>query len=219
MIVHGEWLLTPDRAAIHQPTQTAVIADLHLGYSAARRRSGEAVPAQTLDAILKPLDRLFRKHALAALIIAGDLFEAEYDEALATAFQSWLRERRITMEAVVAGNHDRGLASATGLPVAREAVSLGRWRIVHGDTKLPKGPVVQGHEHPLLRWAGVSAPCYLISGNRLILPAFSRDAAGGNVVSDPRWRNYRCGAIAGTEVLDFGRISALPAALLSRLKR
>src|SRR5438270_5847367 len=36
MIVHEDWLLTPVRAAVHLPTATAVVADLHLGYELAR---------------------------------------------------------------------------------------------------------------------------------------------------------------------------------------
>ena len=39
------WLLTPERAAIHLPTATAVLADLHLGYNEVRCGTGEAVPA------------------------------------------------------------------------------------------------------------------------------------------------------------------------------
>ena len=42
MRVHEDWLLTAQRVAIHVPTRTAVLADLHLGYDAARQRRGEA---------------------------------------------------------------------------------------------------------------------------------------------------------------------------------
>ena len=44
MILRHDWLLTPARVAIHTPTRTAVLADLHLGYAEARHRTGEAVP-------------------------------------------------------------------------------------------------------------------------------------------------------------------------------
>src|SRR5262249_34562148 len=42
MRIHRDWLLTPERAAVHLPTATAIVADLHLGYNHARRRTGEA---------------------------------------------------------------------------------------------------------------------------------------------------------------------------------
>ena len=37
MRVFTDWELTPDRAAVHLPTRTAVVADLHLGYAEARQ--------------------------------------------------------------------------------------------------------------------------------------------------------------------------------------
>jgi metallophosphoesterase superfamily enzyme len=53
----------------------------------------------------------------------------------------------------------------------------------------------------------VAAPCYLQRRDRLVLPAFSRDAAGVNVLSDARWQEYRCWIIAGDRVLDFGEVA------------
>jgi metallophosphoesterase superfamily enzyme len=47
--VLDDWLLTPERAALHVPTATAVIADLHLGYAQARQQCGDAVPTADLD--------------------------------------------------------------------------------------------------------------------------------------------------------------------------
>ena len=52
MYVHEDWLLTPYRAAIHLPTATAVIADLHLGYDQVRQRGGEAVPSSSFEDIV-----------------------------------------------------------------------------------------------------------------------------------------------------------------------
>jgi metallophosphoesterase superfamily enzyme len=75
---------------------------------------------------------------------------------------------------------------------------------------MPPGRVVQGHEHPWLRWRrGVEGPCFLVSANRLVLPALSKDAAGVNVLGDARWRGYRCHAIAADQVLDFGPLGEL----------
>src|SRR5262249_24855004 len=43
MRTEDDWLLTAARTAIHRPTATAILSDLHLGYAEARRRNGEAV--------------------------------------------------------------------------------------------------------------------------------------------------------------------------------
>jgi metallophosphoesterase superfamily enzyme len=111
----------------------------------------------------------------------------------------------------VVARHDRGLARAgSGLPVCPAGVRLGEWLVVHGDGALPAGPLVLGHFHPCLRWGrGIAAPCYLVGDGRLVLPAFSPDAAGVNVLNGRRWRDYRCAAIAGADVLDFGQVGRL----------
>jgi metallophosphoesterase superfamily enzyme len=96
------------------------------------------------------------------------------------------------------------------LPVHPEGFDVGGWRVVHGDGKLPEGCVVHGHVHPWVRWSAVlSGPCYLVGPARLILPAFSTDAAGVNVLPGRRWADHRCGVIAGHDVLDFGELGAL----------
>jgi putative SbcD/Mre11-related phosphoesterase len=210
--VLGEWLLTPERVALHLPTATAVAADLHLGYDEARRRRGEAVPARPLDEQLAPLGRALARHSCRRLVIAGDLLEdGRCREALA-GMRAWLGAANVELVGVVPGNHDAGLSEAPGggVVVCAEGVRLGDWRVVHGDRELPEGPLVQGHEHPRVRWRGrLSAACFLVAEGRLVLPAYSDDAAGVNVRGDRRWRDFRCLVIAGEEVLDFGEVGSL----------
>ena len=76
MSVQGDWLLTPTRVAVHLPTATAVLSDLHLGYAEARRGNGDAVPVADLEDILAPLQAILSRLAVRRLVIAGDLFEA-----------------------------------------------------------------------------------------------------------------------------------------------
>jgi putative SbcD/Mre11-related phosphoesterase len=211
MIVHGDWLLTPERFAVHRPTATAVVADPHLGYDRARRRRGEAVPLTGLDDLLHALAVLLPRHGLRRLVIAGDLFEDAAGRALLPELRRWLGEHDLEMAGIAPGNHDRGLARAEpSLPLCPDGVRLGEWLVVHGDGRLPPGRLVLGHFHPCLRWGSrIAAPCYLIGDERLVLPAFSPDAAGGNVLGERRWHGHRCAAIAGDRVLDFGEVSRL----------
>jgi metallophosphoesterase superfamily enzyme len=210
----ADWLLTPERVAVHLPSATLVIADLHLGYSAARRASGEAVPLPDLAALLAPLAAVAGRTEARRLVVAGELFEAGCSDSLLSAFLDQLRDLDLELAGIVPGNHDRGLESG-GLPVPlyADGFPLGGWHVVHGDGELPAGPVVHGHIHPCLRWRGIAAPCFLLGPGRLVLPAFSRDAAGANVLRDQRWRGYRCLAPAGDRVLDFGLLGkpAVPA--------
>jgi metallophosphoesterase superfamily enzyme len=214
MRIHEEWLLTAARAALHLPTGTAEVADLHLGYAEARHRGGEAVPRAGLPGLLEPLRAVLQRNQTRRLVIAGDLFEAGPVPELTRELLSWLKEAGFELAGVVPGNHDRGLDDAA-LPVCREGVVLGRWQIVHGDGILPEGAVVHGHDHPCLRWGGTKAECYLVAPDRLVLPAFSADAAGVNVLGQPRWAAWNCAVIAGEQVLDFGLVGDLP----KRLRR
>jgi putative SbcD/Mre11-related phosphoesterase len=213
MRVLDDWLLTPARAAVHLPTATAVIADVHLGYGEARQRGGDAVPSQTVAAVFAPLAPILAAHTVRRLVIAGDLFETGRMASLATEVLAWCAAVRIELFGVVPGNHDRGLAvKAPELPIYPEGLTLGRWQIVHGDEELPQGCTVQGHEHPFARWGrDVGGPCFLIAERRLILPAFSPDAAGVNVLRAERWQDFRCYVIAGKRLLDFGEVGKIRA--------
>jgi metallophosphoesterase superfamily enzyme len=202
------------RVAIHLPSATAVAADLHLGYGQARRRGGDAVPEPDLAEQLAPLRAALERHDARRLVLAGDVLEdGKREKGVLKYLIDWLAEASVELVGLVPGNHDLGLC-AEGVPVCRGGVTLGQWRVVHGDGELPAGPVVHGHEHPCLRWDGRRAvPCYLFAEGRLVLPAYSADAAGGNVLGVALWSNYRCAAIAGEQVLDLGPVGALRAHL------
>jgi putative SbcD/Mre11-related phosphoesterase len=208
MRVLDEWLLTPQRAAVHLPTGTAVVADLHLGYGAARRAAGEAVPVLPLEVTLQPLATLFARGQAQRLVIAGDLFEAGAHEETLRELLAWLRQTRVELAAVVPGNHDRGLSADGELPVCPEGVIVGDWRVVHGDGELPPGRVIHGHIHPCVRRGRLAAPCYLVGADRIVLPAFSADARGVNVVRESCWGAYRCCAVA-EEVIELGVVGGV----------
>lgn len=201
--VLDDWLLTPQRAAIHVPTGMAVVADLHLGYERARQRRGEAIPTMPMEQRLAPLAALFLRTDVQRLVIAGDLFEegracAETAEEL----KAWLQVTGIELAGIVPGNHDGTLDGVEGLgPICPDGIALGRWRVVHGDGPTADDWVVFGHFHPSVRWGGRKAPCYLVGARQLVLPAFSLDAAGVNVLRERRWKEWRPYVIVGETVV------------------
>ncbi len=163
MRVLDDWLLTAERVAIHGPTATAVVADLHLGYAEARRRGGEAVPSDSLDEQLAGLRRVLGQYHVQRLVIAGDLLEDGNCRQALAAFHEWLKQTRVEL-AVVPGNHDRNLGdNGWGVDSPRKVgdpqwiypngFALDGWQVLHGDGVIPDGPVVHGHEHPCLRWS------------------------------------------------------------------
>jgi metallophosphoesterase superfamily enzyme len=91
-----------------------------------------------------------------------------------------------------------------------DGVEIGGWQVVHGHQARLRGWILQGHLHPSLKWRrGMSGPCFLIGPRRIILPAFSRDVAGINVLKGRSWTGYRCAVIVGHQVLDFGSVGEL----------
>jgi metallophosphoesterase superfamily enzyme len=234
MRVLRDWLLTPERVAIHEPSRTAVVADMHLGYAEARRRRGEAVPPESTFELLQPLRRVVEQRGARRLVVAGDLLEDAGCLHAFAEFVRWCREIEIEQVALVPGNHDTGLEgsapASSPLTFHPDGFLLESWRIVHGEGLLPEEPVVQGHEHPWLRWSpksrairprfasrlapsSLDGPCYLSEPGRLILPAYSLEAAGANVLSARRWRSFHCHIIAGANLVDLRDIATLSSRL------
>src|SRR5579875_451232 len=134
MHVFHDWLLTPQRVAVHLPTRTAVVADLHLGYAEARRRRGDAVPHESVIELLEPLSRARQQHNARRLVIAGDLLEDGGCIKALASFREWLGRSNMELIAVVPGNHDMGIEEGLDtrqltLPIRREGVEVGGWRI------------------------------------------------------------------------------------------
>jgi uncharacterized protein len=218
----GGWQFTPEGAAVHHAERTAVIADLHLGYEWARGASGDCVIAHSLQETLARLSTLIARSILSELIVAGDLLESSRpcpDTALdLQRLRSWLADRGVRL-LVLEGNHDisfslsarRASSSPNRLP---ETCMIAGWTIGHGHRPIPGAQSISGHHHPVFRCQGISAPCFLVGPGRIVLPAFSSNAAGCDVVSSAlpkEWRagSLRCLVSTGDDVLDFGPLARL----------
>ena len=206
MRLFDEWLLLPQRFAVHERTATAVLADVHLGYTAARQRLGDAIPARSVDDEMAPLVAATKEFALRRLVVAGDLFERGFDAALLDQFLVVLEQCRIQFLGLVPGNHDRGFEKASReLAIFPDGLDLAGWRVVHGDQPVNAARSVMGHWHPALRRKGRKTPCFLARGMQLVLPAFSLDAAGAEVQRDARWQEWHRFAIADGQVCSADR--------------
>lgn len=209
----AEWQLTPQRVAVHLPTGTAVLSDLHLGYAEARQRQGDAIPSPSVASQLMPLVEVIQAFDIAQLVIAGDLFETKPPKAVLDQWKEATEKLPLESLIIVPGNHDKGIRK-TDLPV-QESVQVGQWQIVHGDRQPPVGPIVQGHLHPCLRLSRTAVPCYLLADSHLILPAYTTDASGMNILSKRKWDGYCCHAIQNGQILSLGPVKQLKAKLQS----
>jgi putative SbcD/Mre11-related phosphoesterase len=222
----GGWQLTPERGAIHVGERTAVIADVHLGYEWARGAAGDCIPAHSLAETLESLELLLGRARIDRLVVAGDLVETPRPCRRTAAelgrLGRWLDDREISLVAIL-GNHDRSLSQmfarkpgdhATPPPTLAETLEVAGWTIAHGHRPASGARSIIGHHHPALKLAGRTTPCFLIGPKRIMLPAFSRNAAGCDLAAarlpEP-WRDstLRCLVSTGQELLDFGPIETL----------
>lgn len=186
------------RALWLEEEATLLVADVHLGHLWVERQRGALlpiVPDDTLDRLVE-LRRVYRPRAW---VFLGDTVHAPariavLEEELRRLIQT-LSESGATPLHFVLGNHDPQLGqmiSRLGLQApCSDRHTVGRHLLIHGDAHTwsdllpwvqPGGFVIHGHQHPASLFADgiattVKAPCFLLSGRRIVLPAFSRWAA------------------------------------------
>jgi putative SbcD/Mre11-related phosphoesterase len=215
------WQLTPEGAAIHRRERTAVIADVHLGYEWARGAAGDCVPAHSLEETLGRLAWVLDRALIARIIVAGDLVESarpcHRTAEDVRRLRAWLLARGVSLT-VLAGNHDCVRSPAATVrgkaPDLPECLIVAGWTIGHGDRPIKSPRTITGHYHPALKFEGTTAPCFLVGPGQIILPAFSCNAAGCDLLTAglPRdWlaAGFRCFASTGTELLDLGPLTNL----------
>ncbi|MFO0815893.1 MAG: metallophosphoesterase [Gemmatales bacterium] len=218
MWIQQNWRLTPERVAIHQSSATAVLADMHLGYVAARRGDGEAVPhfgeAERLDYLTELFQQLQIKH----VVVAGDLVESpRHGLPVVRDWATQLEELHISLH-LTPGNHDAGLQDVPGLQVHHEGFAIGDWLVLHDAPVNDTRCMIHGHLHPTIRSAAAvgEAACYLTTSNRLLLPAWCDHAAGVSVQSLTDWKDADCHAIVNDQVVALGNVAALSQKLRRR---
>ena len=198
----GLWL-DARRAVWIEEARTLVVADLHLGYVWAHRFGGQLLPLSAREDSAERLLDLIASYRPSEVVLLGDIVHR-----VVPAPELRLEVRRLASEVsgrarlrIVLGNHDAHLSTLlSGLDAEVETarqLRAGSHLLLHGDgpddddrvaeafrETAPDGRVIIGHEHPALTLSdGVSSsvkcPCFLASREVLVLPAFSRWAAGG----------------------------------------
>lgn len=217
----GRWQFLPQGVLWHPGARAVVIADLHLGYEHMRARGGDFLPRYTVDDVFARLDPLFRFTACETLIVAGDVVESR-DALKRTSnalgeFAAGLEARKV-QPVFIQGNHDTG--SLGGCP---ESFEIDGWTIRHGHDIPRESPdagraEIIGHLHPVLRWNGHAFRVFLSAPTRILLPAFSTDAAGVDLADpfrfpDSDWGSHECWACRDGDVLPFGSLASLRAKL------
>ncbi|QYM80130.1 metallophosphoesterase [Horticoccus luteus] len=176
-ILPGLWL-DARRALWFAAQRLLVVADLHWGYAAAHRATGNLLPLWGDDEIAARLNHLVADYAPAEMLWLGDSLHALPGRAAAEDF---LRTTS-TPITILSGNHDVKWPRAADATLVRAGLFFH-----HGDRPVPPltaGTIeIIGHHHPALLWRDYTGtrlklPALIASPSRLILPAFSPWAAG-----------------------------------------
>jgi len=204
----GVWL-DAERAVWLEEWRTLAVADLHLGYAWAHRAEGNLLPVDTGEDTTERLLRLLGRYKAEEVILLGDIVHRAVDVPALHTELRWLalnigERARLRL---IGGNHDRELAdtlATAGIVLEIDSsATVGPHLLLHGDEADEQaaearfnahtalgGRIILGHEHPAIGISDgvashVKCPCFVVGTNFLVLPAFSRWAAGGDI------RSYR----------------------------
>jgi uncharacterized protein len=181
-------LLLAEGGVLLTDSSALVVADVHLGKSAAFRARGLPVPEGDNARDFLRLTTMVRKYDARHLIIAGDLFHApsSITPELESALKQFLTEIAIPVTLVV-GNHDTKISR---LPRALTCVSrldLAGLSILHDPAHRTSEHLhLAGHWHPVVKISegtrtSLRLPCFLFRQDVLVLPAFG-SFTGGEVL-------------------------------------
>jgi uncharacterized protein len=223
------------RAAWFPDERVLAVADLHLGYAWAHRLSGQLMPITPANDTLARLQELQRDYQPREIVVLGDIVHRAMalpalEQELRELFNVLSPRSQLTF---LAGNHDRELQQMVKLwllPIELAATrEIGPNLFLHGDAanaaadapalrlkSAARPRVIIGHEHPAISIGdGVTTsqkcPCFLVSERVIVLPAFSRWAAGSDIRCYPLMSPFaraakftRAIAICGDKLLPIG---------------
>jgi len=195
--VAGELLtLLPDYAVYWNDERTLIIADPHWGKEATFRAHGIPIPPGVMRRDLMRLTECVIRHGAERLVVLGDLMHARKgrDEAATIAEIAAWRQMVPKLECVlIRGNHDRTAgdpAPEWGFSIVDEPHRFGPFVMRHFPAETPddfdEGFVLAGHLHPKVRLSAgrretLKLPCFHLTQQQLVLPAFSSFVDGATI--------------------------------------
>lgn len=216
-LLNERWILHPHRALFWPARRCLIVSDLHLGKAAHLRKGGLAIPEAHDDSTLQRLSDLLSLFRPERLLILGDLFHSAHNHAWRN-FASWALAQPCLIE-LVPGNHDvleHGSYVDAGLMVHDERYELAPFVMMHdAGIDAPKG-TVSGHVHPAIVLTGpgrqrIKLPAFLISEQRVLLPAFGTSTGLHPVPPRPDDRVFAC---TEREVIEVSSASSLRTAAI-----
>jgi len=180
--VHQEQFIVTNQAAMYWERQKALIlSDLHLGKAAHFRKHGIAMPTQLSLQDLERLDSLIYHYAVEQIIIVGDLIHAGANKEI-PLFTALTHKHSQANFTLIRGNHDRMSEDqlwSLGIAAVYDELTIDGITFAHHPVQYPASFTISGHIHPGIEILfhtrqRMRFPCYVVSADQLILPAFSR---------------------------------------------
>ena len=208
----GETLVARASGALWWPRSGALaVSDLHLGKSERiARRGGALLPPYESAETVARLAAEVEATAPKLLICLGDSFDdVAAGEGLAPELAARLAALAAGRRLVwIAGNHDPAPSGLPGEHLA--ALRLDPLVFRHEASAAETGAEVSGHFHPKARLRArgrrLSRPCFLVSGQRVVMPAFGAYTGGLDARAGPLARL----APSGLALLTGRRVVAAP---------
>lgn len=173
--------LLADRALYWPARRRLFIADLHLGKADTFRAAGIALPRGGTALDLGRISALVDATDADSVWVLGDMLHGRIDLSSWRAAWDTFRERHPRSSfAVVDGNHDRALHQAgLDIELMGNAVHDSPFVLRHAPARDPRGHVLCGHLHPVLKLPGQPrTPAFWLQHGCTILPAFSAFTGG-----------------------------------------
>lgn len=179
LIQNETFTLTNQRAVFWKTENALILSDLHIGKTAHFRKNGIAIANHIMKSDLERLSALIELFQPKKLIVVGDLIHAG-DNSDVDEFCTWRNQYPDLKFHLVEGNHDRiskTLEQKLSLDFKASLLEIGGFSFIHDFDKTKSDFQITGHIHPgiMLNSAvkSIRLPCFVISDNQLLLPAFS----------------------------------------------
>ncbi len=180
--VHNENLIfTNQRALFWTKHKSLIISDLHLGKTAYFRKNGIPVPSDILEDDLECLDSLISHFEAEELIVVGDFLHVGKNADF-EIFEAWRKNNTELKITLIKGNHDIHRAEFLHhleISIIEDSCYRKPFTFIHEPENKDGQFSISGHLHPgvsvrLEKRKTVRLPCFRVSDNQLILPAFSK---------------------------------------------
>jgi len=171
--------LTNQRTLFWKKEKALILSDLHIGKTAHFRKNGIALSNQIFESDLQRLSVLIEYFHPEKFIVVGDLLHAG-DNSDVDKFCEWKNQFPDIEFHLVEGNHDRiskKLEAKLCLNYKSSQLEIDNISFIHDFEKSNPKFQITGHIHPGIVLNSfvkkIKLPCFALSDNQLLLPAFS----------------------------------------------